>query len=126
MVPFVRLIFHYPGGEDNPNGARCRPSYSNIVLRTGPSLSSSYHVDISTSIPTSSEYSEACVYGRTLSKLTCDKPYLMSLSPHDHVFAGHSGYLQLMLSYILQFYSDVAVVIAISHYNSWWYINDII
>ena len=35
MVPFVRLIFHYPGGEDNPNGARCRPSYSNIVLRTG-------------------------------------------------------------------------------------------
>jgi hypothetical protein len=70
MELFVRLILHYPGGEDNPNGARCRPSYSNSALRTGPSLSSSYHVDVPTLILTSSEYSEACVYARTLSKLT--------------------------------------------------------
>ena len=35
---FVRLTFHYSGGEDNPNGACCRSSYPNTALR-GPGLS---------------------------------------------------------------------------------------
>lgn len=30
-----------------------------------------------------------------------DTPYFVALSPHDHGFAGHSGYLHLTLSYIL-------------------------